>query len=131
MDGVQGRSGRPPERAQGISERARTGYLRPSRDHSRLCEEEALPKDVAFLVEVADTTLRKDRKALRRFAWARIPAVWIVNLSARTVEVYSGPTGPRRDSRYAALRTFAETEEIPVILDGREVGRIAVAAILP
>jgi Uma2 family endonuclease len=50
------------------------------------------PEDVYFLIEVADTTLSKDRKIkLPLYAEAGIPVVWIVNLKNNSVEVHSNP----------------------------------------
>lgn len=89
------------------------------------------PGDVALIAEVSDSTLREDRQSLPRFAWSNIPAVWIVNLAARNVEVSTNPSGPGDDPRYGSLRTYGASESIPVVLDGVEVGQIAVAGILP
>ena len=50
------------------------------------------PENVHFLIEVADTTLQKDRKIkLPLYAEAGIAEVWIVNLKNHTVEVYTNP----------------------------------------
>lgn len=50
------------------------------------------PEHVLLLVEVSDTTLRRDREVkLPRYARAGIPEVWIVVLAERRVEVYRGP----------------------------------------
>lgn len=50
------------------------------------------PENVHFLIEVADTTLQKDRKLkLPLYAKAGIPEVWIVNLKKENVEVYYNP----------------------------------------
>jgi Uma2 family endonuclease len=50
------------------------------------------PEDVYFLIEVADTTLSKDRKIkLPLYAEAGIAVVWIVNLKNNSVEVHSNP----------------------------------------
>jgi Uma2 family endonuclease len=50
------------------------------------------PDNVHFLIEMADTTLQKDRKLkLPLYAKAGIPEVWIVNLKNHSVEVYRNP----------------------------------------
>lgn len=90
-----------------------------------------LPADLGLVVEVADTTLAKDRRLLRNYAWSSIPVAWIVDLNRRAVEEYRDPTGPDDDPRYATARTFAEADAIPVLLDGIAVGRIAVRDFLP
>ena len=58
---------------------------------------------------------------------AGIPVYWIVNLMDRQVEVYTGP-GP---DGYASREDFREGTDVRVVIDGVEVGRIAVADILP
>jgi Uma2 family endonuclease len=55
-----------------------------------------LPEHVLLLVEVADTTLRLDRRVkLPRYAADGIPEVWIVNLGEQVVERYAEPTVDR------------------------------------
>jgi len=52
---------------------------------------------------------------------------WIVNLVYRQVEVYTDPgTGT-----YHCRVDFRPGQDVPVVIDGAEVGRIAVAYILP
>jgi hypothetical protein len=58
---------------------------------------------------------------------AGIPACWIVDVRGRRVEVYTDP-GPQG---YGPPETVAEGQSVPVVIGGREVGRIAVEAILP
>jgi len=88
--------------------------------------------DVALIIEVADSSYRIDRGSKwRRYAAVGIPAYWIVNLTKRQIEVYSGPAGQGRSASYQNLVTFDEAAEIPVVIEAREVGRIAVRDILP
>jgi Uma2 family endonuclease len=84
--------------------------------------------DVALVVEVAESTLERDQ-GLKLTAYARggIPTYWIVNLIERKIQVYSGPTAVGYDTR----TDFVAGEEVPVILDGVDVGKIAVDSILP
>jgi Uma2 family endonuclease len=86
------------------------------------------PEDVALIVEIADTSLAEDRAyAANLYGPAGIPACWIVDVRGRRVEVYTGP-GPQG---YGPPEIFAEGQAVPVVLDGRNVGRVAVDAILP
>ena len=62
----------------------------------------------------------------RGLALPGIPVAWIVEINGRRVEVYT-PRAPG----YGASEVFAEVQSVPVVIDGREVGRIAVADILP
>ena len=88
------------------------------------------PDDIALLVEVADSSAPADDfcvYAANLYGPAGIPACWIVDVRGRRVEVYTaaGPHG------YGPPATFAEAQSIPVLIDGREVGRIAVEDVLP
>ncbi len=50
--------------------------------------------DILLVVEVADSSLRYDRvEKVPRYGKAGIPETWLVDLSAETVTVYTGP-GP-------------------------------------
>lgn len=90
------------------------------------------PGEVALVVEVADTTLQQDRETKKRvYARAGIPVYWIVNLIERRIELYTDPTGPAEASDYRHRRDVGPDESVPVLLDGKEVGRLAVAELLP
>jgi Uma2 family endonuclease len=90
------------------------------------------PGDIAIVFEVADTSLREDRTGKkRRYARAPIPVYWLINLHDRQVEVYSDPSGPGRSPDYRTTTSFAEDQEVPLVLAGREVGRIVVRELLP
>lgn len=64
-----------------------------------------VPSDCLLLVEVADTTLNYDRrtKALR-YARAGVSELWIVNLTAGVLEVFTSPTAAGYSSRAAYRR---------------------------
>jgi len=90
------------------------------------------PQDMALIVEVADSSIREDRvKKLVRYAWAGVPVAWLVNLVARTVEVHSQPTGPAAPARYQEVAVYGEGDDVPVVVDGREAGRVAARDLLP
>jgi Uma2 family endonuclease len=87
--------------------------------------------DVALVVEVADTTVARDRTIkLRTFAGASIPTYWLLNLVDRTIECYTQPEATP-DSRYKSREVFNESDSIDVTLDGVSLGTIAVAQLLP
>lgn len=51
------------------------------------------PRDALLLIEVADSSLAKDRVLKTEiYAAAGVPEYWIVNVHTRTVEVLRGPT---------------------------------------
>ena len=84
-----------------------------------------------LLVEVADSFYPRDRGLKwRGYAAARVPAYWIVHLPGRQVEVYGDPTGRGRSAAYQTTRTYGEAERVPVTVEGREVGQIAVKDLL-
>jgi Uma2 family endonuclease len=81
------------------------------------------PEDVHFLIEVADTTLQKDRKIkLPLYAEAGIAEVWIVNLKNHAVEVYTNPIA----GSYQELNTLKIGDVLRFVSLGLEleVGRI-------
>ena len=54
--------------------------------------ERPTPADVLLVIEVADSSLRRDRELkLPHYAAAGIPEVWIANVSARQVEALHDP----------------------------------------
>jgi Uma2 family endonuclease len=86
------------------------------------------PEDVALLIESSETSLARDQgPKLANYARAGIPVYWIINLVDNQVEVYSQP-GP---DGYQSHVVFKPGQDVPVVIDGVEVGRIAVADILP
>jgi Uma2 family endonuclease len=56
--------------------------------------------EVYLIIEVADTTLARDRAKLRLYATAGMREVWIVDINDEHVEVYTSP----RDGAYADRR---------------------------
>ena len=86
------------------------------------------PSEVSLIVEIADTTLRRDRGVKRKiYARAGIEHYWIVDLNARVVLSFSEPAG----SRFATEDTYADGSEIPLVMGGIEIARIPVASLLP
>ena len=80
------------------------------------------------MIEISDSSLSKDRgEKLVNYAHGRIAVYWIVNLIDRQIEVN---TGPDLDG-YSSCDDFKPGQTLPVVLDGVEVGQIAVADILP
>ena len=88
------------------------------------------PDEVVLIVEVASSSLRKDRKNLAVYAHAGIPVTWLVNMPDDTIEVHTGPSGPARSAKYNDMKVYGPGDQIPVVIEGREVGRIAVQEIL-
>lgn len=90
------------------------------------------PDDVALVIEVADSSLDRDRTEKRAiYAAAAIPQYWIVNLVDRRVEAGADPSGPGADPDYRTRGEFGPDDAIPLLLEGREVARIAARDLLP
>ncbi|MDB5352670.1 MAG: hypothetical protein JWN86_3917 [Planctomycetota bacterium] len=83
--------------------------------------------DVPLVVEVAESSLSKDRALASNYAIEEIPVYWLMNLTTNHLEVYSAPV----DGVYTSIQILGPGDEVPVVLDGREVGRIPVADLLP
>jgi Uma2 family endonuclease len=90
------------------------------------------PQDLALVVEVSDSSLQRDRTLkLRLYARAMIPIYWVVNLVEGHIEVYTDPTGPDEKPAYPQRRDYGPADEVPVIIEGCEIGRIAAREVLP
>ena len=90
-----------------------------------------VPAEVALVVEVAESSLTRDRDIMGHiYAAAGIPVYWIVNLRGRSrlVEVYTRPT---RTRGYRSRNDYRPGQDLPVKIEGKEAGRIAVADLLP
>lgn len=89
------------------------------------------PKDVALVVEVADSSLADDRTTmLAIYAAARLPVYWIVNVRDRQVEVYTQPRGGKNPT-YRARQDYGPDDAVPLVLAGKAVGSIPVKELLP
>ncbi len=89
------------------------------------------PGDVAMVVEISDSSLRRDqgfKKAI--YAKSSIPVYWIVNLIDRRVEVYADPTGASERPDYRFRKDFYHSEQLPLLIDGREIAQIPVPNVL-
>jgi len=88
--------------------------------------------EVALVVEVADASLERDRGLKQRiYAGAGIAAYWIVDLLGRRLETYSDPPGPAEQSEFRPRREYGPGDFVPLAIEGRELGRIAVGDLLP
>jgi Uma2 family endonuclease len=89
-------------------------------------------RETALVVEVSESSYRFDRgEKWRAYAAARIPIYWIVNLEKSQIEVYRDPAGRGKDAAFRETEIFGIDREVPVVIDGQDVGRIVVQEILP
>jgi Uma2 family endonuclease len=102
------------------------GSARTRRDHH------PGPQDLALLVEVADSTLARDRgEKARLYARASVVCYWIINLMDRQIEVYTDPTGPDANPTYRRRQDYGAADQVPLFIDGQEVAQIPVIDFLP
>ena len=89
------------------------------------------PSDLALVVEVADSSLQRDRLLKKRlYAAAAIAEYWIINLIDNQIEVHTEPSAAGGQPDYRQSRIYTVADTLPVVLDGREVGRLAVQDVL-
>lgn len=90
------------------------------------------PNEVGLVVEVANSTLATDRGIKARlYARAEIPVYWIINLKDRQLELLTEPSGPTESPQFGSREVLGGDDEVPFVLEGKELGRIAVRDLLP
>jgi Uma2 family endonuclease len=90
------------------------------------------PQDIAALIEVADSSLLRDRRDKGRlYARAGVSYYWILNLTDRQIEVYTDPTGPATNPSYRQRQDYGITASVSLVVDGQEVAQIPVTALVP
>ena len=91
------------------------------------------PADVALVIEVADTSLDRDRGIkLRAYARASIPVYWIVDLPGAALEVHSDPDPtavPHPD--YRSHSRLGPDQKVQLVIGGHRCGEILVSQLLP
>jgi Uma2 family endonuclease len=88
--------------------------------------------DIALLVEVADTSLTRDRHKARIYAREGIAVYWIINLQDSVVEVYTDPTGPADpEPRYRRADRYTMADAVPLAIPGQSPTNIAAKELLP
>ena len=80
--------------------------------------------DLLLTVEVADSSLDKDLARAPLYAAAGIPAYVLVDVSQRTLTLYTQLT----DGKYASAE---QVDAVPVVLDGEVLGTVAASEIFP
>lgn len=89
-------------------------------------------RDAALVIEVSDSTYRMDRhRKWRTYAAAGVVIYWIVDLNRNCLEVHTDPAGEGKKASYDTSQIFGPEDEVPLVLDGREVARFPVREILP
>jgi Uma2 family endonuclease len=88
--------------------------------------------DVVLVIEVADSTLERDRELKQSiYARAGIPQYWILNLSEQQLEIYTNPMSTTELASYQTRQDYRAKDEVAIVIEGREVGRVSVKQLLP
>jgi Uma2 family endonuclease len=94
------------------------------------------PADCCLIVEVADANSRARSERRPIAAKAGIPVFWVVSVENEDnlrwptkVEVYNDPD--QSSGLYRSRLDFESDGQVPVVIDGQEIGTIAVADLLP
>jgi Uma2 family endonuclease len=83
-------------------------------------------KDIALVIEVADSSLRYDRTTKQTiYARDRLAVYWIVNIPAQTVEVYTEPRAGRAAS-YQKQAVYTRGQRVPVVANGKTLAEVEV-----
>ena len=86
--------------------------------------------DLALVVEIAQRSLTDDRVMMGRiYASSGIPVYWIINLVDSQIEVYTNPD--QNLGQHDTRVDYKPGENVPVVIEGREIRRVAVADLLP
>jgi Uma2 family endonuclease len=90
------------------------------------------PADTGIVIEVADSTLRSDRREKGRlYAEAGLPVYWIINVPDRQIEVYTDPDPTASPPAFITRIDYRPGQDVPIVLDGVTVGNIPAADLLP
>lgn len=113
-----------------------TGDSEPEPDHSivngprdRYLTRHPSGDDVAQVIEIADSSLERDRRKAALYARAGIPRYWIVNLVDGQIEVHSDPEPVK--SRYRTINVLGLDETVDLILGHQTVASLSVEQFLP
>lgn len=88
--------------------------------------------EVALVVEIADSTLERDRTIKKRlYTRSMILIYWIINLSERQLEVYTNPVSLIDEPTYQQRQDYQLSDRVPVIIEGDEIGFLVVQDLLP
>ncbi|MFV0446101.1 MAG: Uma2 family endonuclease [Planctomycetaceae bacterium] len=85
--------------------------------------------ELHLIIEVAESSIRRDRRKARTYAAAGIPHYWIINLNDRQIEVHSAPDAGQR--RYREVRILQPGEQVSLLLDGQTIANFPVEQLLP
>jgi Uma2 family endonuclease len=89
------------------------------------------PSEIGLVIEVADSSLKHDRKKSRMYARAGIPHYWIINLVDAQIETYNDPTGPAATPVYRQHTDYRDQDAVPLVIEGQQIAEIRASELLP
>lgn len=99
-----------------------------ARDYTR---RHPIGKDIALVIEVADSSLLRDRNKVRIYARAGVPTYWIVNLNDEQIETFSQLTGPSDLPAYRHSQDYRRGDRAPLELPDSTQLDLLVDDVLP
>jgi len=82
-------------------------------------------KDVALVIEVADSSIKRDRRKIEVYGNEGVPVYWIVNIREQCFEIYEQPrAGIDGKLAYTSRRVVAGNEAIALLVDGRVIANV-------
>lgn len=89
-------------------------------------------REAALVIQIAEASYPLDRGfKWRRYAAAKIPIYWILNLTKNRVEIFREPTGIGSKATYQVTEIYGPDTVIPLVVAGVEVGRLAARDVFP
>ncbi len=80
---------------------------------------------------MSESSIHRDSRWKKRiYARAGIASYWIVNLVDDCIEVFTGPSGDTPQPTYAQHTVLHLGDDVPVVIDGKQIGVIAASEIL-
>ncbi len=96
----------------------------------RYSEHHPEPNEILLVVEIADTSLARDRQKCRLYARGNVREYWIVNVVDRQIEIHSQPSGPSPNPSYNSRDVYDESSTILFSIDNVSHVRLRVSDLL-
>jgi len=87
------------------------------------------PEDIGLVIEVADTSLAKDRRKAAIYAADAISCYWLINLVDSQIEVHTDPQPQER--AYGPVQILNLQDEMELTLDGQILLSVPVDQLVP
>ena len=88
------------------------------------------PTEIELVVEVAETSLDRDRNKRRLYARAGIACFWIINIQGREIEVYT-KANSEGEPKYEVEIVYGAASSIPFVIACQQIAEIPASDVLP